>query len=70
MHMPTTFEVIVAGHTGLYFHVGNTIEDTSGCILVGRGLTQSVLYSSRAAFEDFLKATDSVDNFDISIEHL
>jgi hypothetical protein len=32
-----TFEVLsVPGRTGILFHAGNVVEDTSGCILIGQ----------------------------------
>lgn len=34
---PDTFEVCdVPGRSGILFHAGNTVDDTAGCILLGR----------------------------------
>lgn len=70
MKIPITFEVFVPGHTGVLFHIGNTVADTHGCILVGMGAGSEVLYSSRDAFKYFLEETDKVGSFDLSIEHI
>lgn len=70
MKIPITFEVLVPGHSGVLFHIGNTVADTSGCILVGLGAGSEVLYSSRDAFKLFLEATDKVGSFDITIDHV
>lgn len=36
---------------GILIHPGNTAEDTSGCILVGRNLEKGKVLKSRATFE-------------------
>jgi hypothetical protein len=56
-----TYEIIVAGHTAVLFHWGNTDEHTDGCVLVGRrtgklGLVRAVLHSRVAFDEDFIPA--------------
>lgn len=54
-----TYEVMgVAGHSRLLFHVGNTEDDTIGCILLGTSFGviggKKALLSSRKAFERFM----------------
>lgn len=70
LFIPITFEVIVDGRSGILFHIGNTVADTKGCILTGTGVGPNVLYNSRDGFKEFLEATDSVANFDLSVEHI
>ena len=35
----------------ILFHIGNTAKDTSGCILVGQGSEQDVVYNSQLAMD-------------------
>ena len=41
----------VPGRSAILIHVGNTILDTEGCILVGRGLNEYMITQSRNAME-------------------
>ena len=41
----------VPGFTGVRIHAGNTIEDTEGCLLVGRTRSNGRIVESRQAFE-------------------
>lgn len=59
------YQVIdVPNRTFIMFHVGNYVEDTDGCVLVGSsfdfdhidGVTQPVVWSSMKAFEKFMEA--------------
>jgi hypothetical protein len=67
-HPFETFEIIVPGHTDLLFHVGNTNEDTSGCVLLGvqRFLSQEIL-QSRIAFNLFMEVMRYVDSFELTV---
>lgn len=40
----------VPGYEGILIHVGNTVEDTSGCILVGTEYSDGFLRNSATAF--------------------
>lgn len=45
----------VPGHSGIRIHVGNTIKDTSGCILVGQfDSVSNSLINSKVTFDRFL----------------
>ena len=39
----------------ILFHRGNTAKDTSGCILVGQGTQQDIVYNSRLAMDLVIK---------------
>ena len=39
----------------ILFHIGNTAKDTSGCILVGQGSEQDVVYNSQLAMDLVVK---------------
>lgn len=54
----------VPGFSGIRIHAGNTIEDTAGCVLVGRNRVGSNLTGSRVAchalIEQLARATDPI----------
>lgn len=63
-----TFEITkVPGHTRILFHVGNFNSDSSGCVLLGLGISQlnsqQMITSSRIAFEKFLEFQEGIDQF-------
>jgi len=39
----------------ILFYIGHTAKDTSGCILVGQGSEQDVVYNSRLAMDLVIK---------------
>ena len=49
--IPVTLEVVVPGRSGILFHVGNTVADTHGCILVGMEFASHGLAYSRVAMD-------------------
>jgi hypothetical protein len=52
-----TYQVLnVPGRSGILFHVGNTVKDTKGCILVGNAfdINNPSLMESVPAFQKFM----------------
>lgn len=68
-----TFEVMdVPNHWGILFHVGNYNRDSSGCILLGRGMgmTQArgkMIVDSKRAFKEFMEMLKDEDEFTLVI---
>lgn len=62
----------VPGRSEILFHVGNKLEDTEGCILVGNALEMNVtnkLTGSKKAFDRLLKAVSSYKEFGLLITY-
>ena len=51
----------VPGFTGIRIHTGNVIEDTEGCILVGRRASGRMIAESRIAFRKLMATLESAD---------
>jgi len=69
-----TFEVKnVYNRKHILFHIGNTIDDTKGCILLGDKIGEwkgkRAVLSSAKAFTRFMSRMDLVDRFDLIIEN-
>lgn len=68
---PNTFEVVVAGHTALLFHAGNTEKDTVGCIILGSSVgklgAERAVLNSGESFRRFLDYTSGVNAFSLKI---
>jgi hypothetical protein len=67
-----TYEVTdVPGRSHILFHVGNTIKDSTGCILLGSTCGdidgQRAVLCSRAAFNGFMGVADGVPEFRLVI---
>ncbi len=64
-----TFEVDdVPDRAGILFHVGNSTEDTEGCILVGKSFVSAyAIGSSVAGFERFMELLKEVQSFPLII---
>lgn len=59
-----TFEVTgVTGHWGILFHVGNTNQDSDGCVLLGLRRDADGILQSRSAFGLFMQALQGQDEF-------
>lgn len=51
----------VKNFEGVRIHSGNRPEDTEGCILVGVGIGQDVLYNSRQAYERLFNKLEAAE---------
>ena len=45
------WEIVVPGRTAILFHAGNTLQDTTGCVLVGRSFNSHTIRDSVNALE-------------------
>lgn len=71
MFIPETFEVTnVPERSGILFHVGNTVADTQGCILVGMRFEHqaTAILESRLAFEVFMQQMAGVPQFVLEVK--
>lgn len=69
-----TFEITnVPGHTGILFHAGNRMDDSHGCVLLGRSIVDiggmKGITASRLTFQHFLDA-QSGDEFQLTVSSL
>lgn len=67
-----TFQVIdVPNRDMIEFHKGTFEKDTHGCIIIGEQfgslLNQPVVFASQAGFEEFLRITTTVSEFELFI---
>ena len=70
-----TVEVLnVPDRTNILFHVGNTINDSLGCILTGKSFGSITkkrgVQSSRDAFVFFMKKLEGVEYFPLHIRNI
>ncbi|TXH58989.1 MAG: hypothetical protein E6Q97_00840 [Desulfurellales bacterium] len=66
--MLRTFEVKnVKPRSGILFHIGNSVKDTEGCILLGNRLDEDQVLNSLSAFNQFRRVTEKVQSFDLKI---
>jgi len=61
----------VPGRTGIYFHLGNSIRDTEGCILVAERFehlqNNYAVWHSKEGFNEFMNRIDNVESFMLEI---
>lgn len=50
---------------GIRIHIGNSVNDTRGCILLGTDYNQDGLLNSRAAFVEFMKYASHINKINI-----
>ena len=72
MDVPVTFEVEnVDSRSGILFHIGNQLQDTEGCILLGKGINidrRVTLAYSRVAFTEFIDYFADEEEFKLRIK--
>ena len=70
-----TFEVLnVPGRTHILFHSGNTVDDSLGCLLLGKGMGvlkgKRGVVSSRIARDEFMKLMKGKNHFPLQIKKI
>lgn len=71
-HSPTPFQAFevlnVPGHTGILFHVGNTNNDSFGCVLLGTAVAgrDASITDSKLAFSKFM-SLQSTNTFNLTV---
>lgn len=68
-----TLEVLgVPGRSGILFHVGNTVIDSQGCILLGNSTNffKGHILDSRKGFERFLQKIKTSDTYTLHISQI
>jgi Family of unknown function (DUF5675) len=64
-----TFQIMeVPGHSGMLFHLGNTEEDSEGCVLLGMWADSKQLYHSAIAFSKFMASLQGKDQFTLEVK--
>jgi hypothetical protein len=64
-----TYRVVdVPGRAGILFHAGNTVLDTSGCILLGRAFNRKGVAESKLAMRDFLTFLQGPQDFTLHVK--
>ena len=57
----------VPDRVGVDIHIGNTMKDTAGCILVGEALEGDAITESREAFRLFMGMMTGLDRFTLTV---
>jgi len=71
---PATYEVTnVGSRSHILFHAGNTVDDTTGCVILGQYFgklrtSQRAILNSGNTFRDFIAWMGSNQNFWLEIE--
>lgn len=73
LYIPFTYEVLgVPGRDGILLHVGNTITDSEGCILIGEKFgtltNKPAILESRGGFQKLLGLLLNVGEFPLTIQ--
>ena len=59
----------VKGFEGILIHAGNTVQDSSGCILLGTKSADGVLINSRKAVDALIKKLETEKDITITIDY-
>ena len=59
----------VKGFEGILMHAGNTVQDSSGCILLGTKSSDGVLINSRKAVDALIKKLETEKDITITIDY-
>lgn len=59
----------VKGFEGILMHAGNTVQDSSGCILLGTKCSDGVLMNSRKAVDALIKKLETEKDITITIDY-
>lgn len=63
-----TFEITgVVGHTNILFHVGNTQDDSHGCVCLGSERIGKMVAQSRVTFVKFMELQAGLDSFSLTV---
>ena len=59
----------VKGFSGVLFHAGNTVNDTAGCILVGKNDKKGWLSESKITERNLVNLLKQYDNIELTIKY-